>query len=66
MKVKDLLNKMDNGACHVLLVDSETGEIFLKTIWYNAIPEEYLDYEVVHICVTDYTLRLVVNAVGNI
>jgi len=60
MKVKDLLNKMDNGACHVILVNDETGEIILKTIWYDSIPEEHLKREVKHINVTDYTMTLIV------
>ena len=60
MKVKDLLNKMDNGAAHVILIDNETGEIILSTIWYNEIEDKYLNKSVKHICVKDYEMRLVV------
>lgn len=60
MKVKDLLNKMDNGAAHVILIDNDTGEVLLKTIWYNAIPDKDLERSVKHIGVTDYTMTLMV------
>lgn len=56
--VKDILDKMENGACHVILIDSFTGEVILKTIWYNAIDEKYLGMQVLSVCVRDYELRL--------
>ena len=60
MKVKDIINKMNNGAVHVVLIDDNTGEVILKTIWHNQIPDEYLDKSVKHIGVTDYTITLMV------
>ena len=70
MTVNDIVSKMSNGAAYVTLVDYETGEIILKTIWYNSIPVEHLDREIVHINVTDYTITLIVKyercEVGNI
>ena len=60
MKVKDLLNKMNNGAAHVILIDNDTGEVILKTIWYNEISDKDLERSVKHISVTDYTMTLMV------
>ena len=60
MKVKDIINKMNNGAVHVVLVDDDTGEVILKTIWHNQIPDEDLNKNVKHISVTDYTITLMV------
>jgi len=60
MKVKDLTNIMENGAAHVILIDNETGEVLLSTIWYNAIEEKYLNMQVKHICVRDYEMRLTI------
>jgi hypothetical protein len=60
MKVKDIINKMNNGAVHVVLVDDNTGEVILKTIWHNCIPDEHLNKSVKHIGVTDYTITLMV------
>lgn len=59
MTVKDILDKMNSGACHIILVDDKTSEIVLKTIWYDSIPEEQLNRAVVHINVTDYTMTLI-------
>lgn len=58
MKVKDILEKMENGACHVLLFSSQDGLIFLKTIWYNEIPFSLLDCEVDSIEIRDYEMRI--------
>ena len=60
MQVKDLTSVMENGACHVILIDNTTGEILLSTIWYNAIEEKHLNMQVKHICVRDYEMRLTV------
>jgi len=58
MKVKDIINRLSNGGAHLYLIGEDTGEIYLKTIWYNEIPEEYLDREVIHITIKDYEIRL--------
>lgn len=58
MKVKNLINLMENGAAHVMLIDNDTGEIILSTIWYNLIEDKYLNMQVKHICVKDYEMRL--------
>ena len=58
MKVKDIISKMVNGAAHVELYSVETGEIFLRTIWYNQIPEEYMNREIETIAVREYEIRL--------
>lgn len=58
MTVKDLTSKIDNGSAHILLYDSKSGEIILKTIWYNLIPQEYLSREITKITVTDYELKV--------
>lgn len=60
MKVKDIVSKITNGSVHVILVDDKTGEVILKTIWYNCIPDEHLNKSVKHIGVTDYTMTLMV------
>lgn len=58
MTVNDILSKMENGAAHVILFNSEDGTIILKTIWYNSIPHMYLSYVVESIQVKDYEMRL--------
>lgn len=60
MTVKDLVDKMENGAAHVVLINKDTGEVLLSTIWYNLIKEEYLNAEVKHICIRDYEMRLMI------
>lgn len=60
MTANDVLKRMTNGAAHVVLIDNDTGEVILKTIWYNAIPKEHLSRDVCHINVTDYTITLMV------
>lgn len=58
MTVQDIISRMENGAAHVLLYWDDTGQIILKTIWYNEIPKKYLVYEVKTITVKDYEIRL--------
>ena len=58
MTVQDITSKMENGAAHVILYEDDTGRIILKTIWYNEIPQQYLNCEVKHITVTDYVIKL--------
>ena len=58
LKVKDLLSKMENGAAHVLLWEVENGNILLKTIWYNLIDPDMLEYEIEQVEVRDYELRI--------
>ena len=58
MYVKDLIQKMSNGAANVIIWNYEDGEIYCSTIWYNQIPEKYLEAEIVHVCVRDHELRL--------
>lgn len=60
MKVKDIVNKITNGSVHVILINDATGEVILKTIWHNQIPDEDLNKNVKHISVTDYTITLMV------
>ena len=61
MTVKDIISKMENGACHIVLISDETGEVYLSTIWHqNDIDEKYLKMKVVHICVRDYEMRLTI------
>lgn len=58
MLVKEILNKIENGSAHALLFEQETGVVILSTIWYNEIPDQYLDMNVDSICVRDYEIRL--------
>ena len=58
MKVKDLLKTVENGSVHIILVDYDTGEIILKTIWQNDIPQEELSKEILRSKITDYTMTL--------
>ena len=60
MTVRDLTNRIENGSSHILLIDGITGEVILKTIWYNEIPRDQLDRQVIKIKVTDYTLTLTI------
>lgn len=60
MTVKDLVDKMENGAAHVVLISKDTGEVLLSTIWYNLIDEKYLNSKVKHICIRDYEMRLMI------
>ena len=47
MTVRNITNGIENGSKHVILIDNETGEVFLSTIWYNEIPEHFLDKDVI-------------------
>lgn len=58
MLVRDLIQKMSNGGAHVIIWNYEEGEVYCSTIWYDTIPEKYLDTEIVHVCVRDHELRL--------
>jgi len=58
MTVNDIIAKIANGSAHVMLVNNDTGEIILKTIWHNNIPKEYLRCEVKSIEIRDYEIRL--------
>ena len=58
MTVKNTINNIENGSKHIMLIDNETGEVFLSTIWQNEIPEQYLNKNVVGSLWKDYELRL--------
>lgn len=58
MTVKDLTSKIENGTCHIILVNANNGEVILKTIWHSKIPSEQLYRRVLNVRVTDYTLTL--------
>lgn len=60
MKVKDLLSKMESGACHIMLISNDTGEIFLSTIWHVDIEDKYLNMKVKHIEIREYEMRLTI------
>ena len=60
MTVNDIVSKMTNGAAHVMLISEDTGEIILKTIWYNKIPVQYLSCKITKIEVKDYEIRLTI------
>lgn len=60
MTVNDIISKIDNGSAHIVLINDDTGEIILKTIWYNNIPQQYLFCNVTHITVKDYEIRLTI------
>lgn len=57
MRLRDIIDKMENGEAHVLLYDTD-GVVILSTIWYNTIPSKLLDREINHISVRDYEIRL--------
>ena len=46
MTLSHLISKIKPGTVHVILFKCDTGEIILKTIWHNAIPEEYKEKEI--------------------
>lgn len=58
MKLNDLIKLIENGSAHIFLYDKDTGEVILKTIWYNLIPEEYLSRTITKITVKDYELKV--------
>ena len=58
MTVKELLTKIENGSVHVLIYSMENGEIFLKSIWQNIIPNYIMESEIEKIEVLDYEIRL--------
>lgn len=58
MIVKEITDKIENGSAHVLLVDAKTGEVIVKTIWYNTLSQKMLCKKVCKIKVTDYTVTL--------
>ena len=58
MTVRNITNGIENGSKHVMLIDNETGEVFLSTIWYNEIPNQYLDKNVISSLWKDYEVRL--------
>lgn len=58
MKVKDLLNLISDGSVHIVIIDDDTGEILLSTIWHNNISKEQLECEIEHITIKEYELEL--------
>lgn len=58
MKVKDILEKIENGSAHILVFDNEVGEVLANNIWHNEIDEKLLTLDVDTLQVTDYTLRI--------
>ena len=60
MKVKDLLDKINDGSVHVMLISNETGEIYLSTIWHVDIDDKYKKMNVKHIEIREYEMRLTI------
>ena len=59
--VKNIISKFETGSKHVILIDNETGEVYLSAIWHSDIPEQYLDKNVVNVQEPDiYEMRLFV------
>ena len=58
MTVKSTIRGIEDGSKHIMLIDNETGEVFLSTIWQSLIPEQFLDKNVVGSVWKDYELRL--------
>ena len=58
MKLIDLFNRMENGATHIFLFNMASGEVIIKTIWYNTIPHKFYDWEVDSIEIRDYEMRI--------
>lgn len=60
MRVRELLSLISDGSVHVVIIDNNTGEVVLSTIWHNEIPDVQLDRKIVHIAVKEYELDLMV------
>lgn len=58
MTVKNTIKDIENGSMHIMLIDDDTGEILLSTIWQNLIPEQYLDKNVIKHEGREYEMRL--------
>ena len=58
MNVKDVINRLENGSVHLILISNLTGELIFSTIWFNQIDRKYYDMDVVKMTVKDYELYL--------
>ena len=58
MKVKDIIDRLENGSVHLILISNLTGELIFSTIWFNQIDRKYYDMDVVKMTVKDYELYL--------
>ena len=60
MTVKDIISKFENGSKHIILIDADTGEVYLSTIWHSDIPDNFINRNVADIVEKTYELRLFV------
>lgn len=60
MTVKNTIRGIENGSKHIILIDAETGEIYLSTIWHSDIPDDFINRNVADMVEKTYELRLFV------
>lgn len=58
IRVCDLLKVLTNGATHLTIYDDDLAELLFRSIWYNLIPDELLEKEIVRLQVLDFELRI--------
>ena len=57
MKVKDLIDVVENGSAHIYIYD-KYGEVMFKNIWTNKLSKKELEQDIKKLVVGDYTLRI--------
>ena len=58
MTVKDIISKFETGSKHIILIDADTGEVYLSTIWHCDIPDNFINRNVADMVEKTYELRL--------
>ena len=58
MTLNELLNTLDDGATKLNIIDSQSGEVLYRGIWFCEIDPIILDYNIKKIFVEDYLLNL--------
>lgn len=58
MTLRDLLDKLDDGATKLNVIDSE-GIVLFRGIWFCEMNPEILDFKIEKIVVEDYLLNII-------
>lgn len=57
MILKEVIDLIDNGSCHIMLYD-QNGAILYNSIWNNYITKQELNRTVTKLTVQDYELKV--------
>lgn len=58
MIVKELLDKLEDGATKINIIDSKDGEVFYMGIWFVEIEKNLFNKKIKKLEVKDYLLNI--------